>query len=72
MIVKLCRREGSFTALVLFLQILRFAAIGVTSANGGSDIVETRKYFEKYATITPDIKEWIRSIATHAQDSTCR
>ena len=46
------------------LTMFRFAAIAVASQIG----VNT---FELYARITPDIKKWIKSIATGARDSTC-
>ena len=49
-------------------QLFRFVAIGVTSVNGGNP----RDRFELYARITPEIKKWIKGIATDARDSTCK
>ena len=50
------------------VQLFRFVAIGVTSLNGGN----LRDTFELYARITPEIKKWIKGIATDARDSTCK
>ena len=49
-------------------QLFRFVAIGVASQNSGNP----RDLFELYARITPEIKKWIKGIATDARDSTCK
>ena len=52
--------------IMMTLTLSRFVAIAVASLV--NPIFNT---FEKYARITPDIKKWIKSIATGARDSTC-
>ena len=53
---------------IMNVQLFRFVAIGVASQNGGN----LRDTFELYARINPEIKKWIKSIATDARDSTCK